>query len=49
MFGDSDKGIWQLLGVAERISADLMDQIEMIQHEQRLGVYAGKNRAQRET
>lgn len=39
MFGDPDKGIWQLLEVAERLSADLMEQVERMQREQRLGIY----------
>ena len=39
LFGDDDKGIWQLLEVAERMSHDLQRDIERMQRRLNEGIY----------
>ena len=39
LFGDDDKGIWQLLEVAERMSHELEQDIEQMQMQLGLGVW----------
>ena len=39
LFGDNDKGIWQLLEVAERLAYELEEDISQMQREHGLGMW----------